>query len=177
MNQPYNLNKGNYTKLRNLLDAVDWSAEMEHLNTNESWDFLLAHLHQGISCSIPKKSILIKKKHVYINREAMKLKCQKELMWKIYYATGNYLDYCRYAHKRNLLRSLTCKLRSEYENSIARNMKSNSKAFWSYVNSNTETKTSLPTLFSQDSTEASSDADKAAVLNQFFCSVFTKESL
>jgi len=44
MNQPYNLNKGNYAKLRNLLDMVDWSAEMEHLNTKEPWDFLLAHL-------------------------------------------------------------------------------------------------------------------------------------
>jgi len=72
-----------------------------------------------------------------------------------------------YAHERNLLRSLTCKLRSEYENSIARNMKCNPKAFWSYVNSKTKTKTSLPTLISHNSTEASSDADKAAVLNQF----------
>ena len=40
-----------------------------------------------------------------------------------------------------------------------------------------KTKTSLPTLISHDGTEALSDADKAAVLNQFFCSVFTKESL
>jgi len=71
----------------------------------------------------------------------------------------------------------TRKLKSEYENSIARNMKSNPKTYWSYVNSKTKTKTSLPTLISHDGTEASSDADKATVLNQFFCSVFTKESL
>jgi len=58
-NQPYNLNKGDYAKLRNLLDMVYWSAEMEHLNTNESWNFLLAHLHKAISCSIPKYSIHI----------------------------------------------------------------------------------------------------------------------
>ena len=105
----------------------------------------------------------------------MKLKRQKESMWKKYYATGNYLDYCRYACERNLLKSLTRKLRSEYKNSIARNMKSNPKAFWSYVNSKTKTETSLSTLISHDGTEASSDADKAAVLNQFFCSVFTTE--
>jgi len=81
-NQPYNLNKGDYAKLRNLLDMVDWSAEIEHLNTNESWDFLLAHLHKAISCSILKKFIHIRKKHFYINCEAMKLKHQKESMWK-----------------------------------------------------------------------------------------------
>jgi len=95
-----------------------------------------------------------------------------------YCATGNYLDYCRYARERNLLKSLTRKLRNQYDISIARNMKSNPKAFWSYVNSKTKTKTSLSTLISHDSTEALSDADKVEVLNQFFCcSVFTKESL
>jgi len=58
-NQPYNLNKGDYVKLRNLLDIVDWSAEIEHLNTNEPWDFLLAHLHQTIYLYILKRNMSI----------------------------------------------------------------------------------------------------------------------
>ena len=56
-------------------------------------------------------------------------------------------------------------------------MKSNPKVFWSYVNSKTKIKTSIPTLINHDGTEVSSDADEAEACNQHFCSVFTKETL
>ena len=58
---------------------------------------------------------------------------------------------------------------------IASNLRNNPKRFWSYVKSKTKVRYSIPTLKFLDNNEAITDNEKAAMLNSFFSSVFTKE--
>ena len=53
----------------------------------------------------------------------------------------------------------------------------NPKKFWSYVQSKTKTRTSIPDLYIDSDKKAvtSSDSEKANVLADFFSSVFTEE--
>ena len=61
-----------------------------------------------------------------------------------------------------------------YEEKVAQNSKKNPKAFYKYVKSKTHVKTGVPEL-TYDGKTATTDCDKAEVLNQFYTSVFTKE--
>ena len=53
---------------------------------------------------------------------------------------------------------------------IAKEVKTNPKAFWRYVNSKVRVKPSIPTLVDEslNDTEAATDEGKAEMLNKFF---------
>ena len=66
------------------------------------------------------------------------------------------LDYIRFTQKHNLLRSLTRSLRLNFENQLAKNVKTNPKYFWDYVNSKIKAKTGIATLMSSNGEKSSS---------------------
>ena len=78
---------------------------------------------------------------------------------------------------KNELRSLTRKLREQFEMCIAQNNKISPKSFWSYVKSKTKTRAKIPSLKKADDTEAVTAYDKAETLNIYFSSSFTDERL
>ena len=133
-------------------------------------------LHRIIQICIPKTIVKSKRKHPYITAKVLKLKYQKDKLWKKYSFSGDSLDYLRYTQKRNEIRNLTRSLRLNYESNIASSLRNNLKRFWTYVKSKTKIESSIPTLKSSDN-EATTDNDKAAMLNSFFSSVFTNEDL
>ena len=63
-----------------------------------------------------------------------------------------------------------------HEKQIATNARDNPKAFWSYINSKSKTSTRIPDI-AKNGSSATTDQDKANVLNTFFTSVFTDEVL
>lgn len=63
-----------------------------------------------------------------------------------------------------------------YENNICDQSKTNPKMFWSHIRRNLKTKTSVAPLVGSSDCEAKySDQDKANILQNQFCSVFTDE--
>jgi len=75
------------------------------------------------------------------------------------------------------LRSLIRALRLNFEHQLAKNLKSNSKHFWNYVDSKIEVKTGVATLMSCNGDKATTPLQKAELLNTFFSSDFTSENL
>ena len=65
------------------------------------------------------------------------------------------------------------------EKDIAAKVKSNSKCFWRYINSQTKLRPAIPDLYKTDKQNplnmAKSDCEKAEILGQYFSSVYTKE--
>ena len=70
---------------------------------------------------------------------------------------------------------MTRKLRLDFERSIAADAKTAPKKFWSYVNSRTKTRSTIPSLVRKDGSEAKTAEEKADVLNKFFGTTFTVE--
>ena len=69
------------------------------------------------------------------------------------------------------------KARLLFETNLATNIKTNPKKFWSYVNQTTIVKPGVSMLEREDGTVIENDADIAKSLNDYFCSVFTRENL
>ena len=64
----------------------------------------------------------------------------------------------------------------DYEKQISENIKTNNKPFWKYVQSKTKTRESVGNLVDNSGVTVTEGAKKATVLNEFFTSVFTKET-
>ena len=69
--------KGNYENIVNTLDDIDWNTCLQG-EIGVSYDNLCSILEQTVADNIPLKSRRNKKKNLYMNRNAMKLKDQKE---------------------------------------------------------------------------------------------------
>ena len=71
---------------------------------------------------------------------------------------------------------MTRKLCRDFEHDLARNLKTNPKAFWRYTNSKLKNKPKLGDLEQEDGSYTQDDLTKAQLLNTFFSSVFTREN-
>ena len=67
------------------------------------------------------------------------------------------------------------KLRRDFENKIARDIKSSPKQFSAYVKSRTKSRSGIPALKKADGKVAKEPLEKAEALNNFFSSVYIKE--
>ena len=137
-----------------MLKEVDWDNKLKDFRVSETWDIITELINKAIDTGIPRFSQQSKKKHTYLNQRVLKLRYEKEAAWKKYRVTGNQLDYFRFTQKYNLLRSLTRSLQLNFENQLAKNVKTNPKCLWNYVNSKIKVKTGVATLMSSNGEKA-----------------------
>ena len=119
----------------------------------------------------------LSQKTIYLTSEAIRKKNLKSKLWRRYTKNKSSYDKRRYNTVKNELRSLTRKLRLEFDKSIVQNIKCSPKSFWAYVKSKTKKNCKIPPLTKTDGSEATTSIDKAETLNNFFSSNFTEERL
>ena len=169
----HNFNKGDYELLRLTLGEVDWSM-MHDSDVPQAYSLFKNTLQEAIDKCIPKTGPK-PRKNLYVTKEVMKLKRRKKSLWNKYIRSSDPLDYAQYCTCRNKLRKLTRKLRTEFEQRISRELKTNPKVFWKYTNSRLKTKSGIEDLKDGRGHLCTDDLGKATMLNSFFSSVFTKE--
>ena len=88
-------------------------------------------------------------------------------------------DYKAFKEARNKLRRLTQNLRIHHEQHIISNIGRKPKSFWHYINSHMcmKTRSGIDSIERPDGSTATSDQEKAELLNSYFASVFTDENL
>ncbi|KAK3095343.1 hypothetical protein FSP39_013497 [Pinctada imbricata] len=157
--------KGNYEAMKEQLDVL------------EKEKFFMRHLNCAIEKHVPIKRVR-KKGATPLGPEAVNSIRRKHRAWTTYYESRDATHYREYCKARNKVKSMIKKDRKVRERRIAETSKSNSKNFWSYVNSKRKTKSGIGELHTQKDGKtciASTDLDKAEVLGEFFTSVFTME--
>ena len=170
-----NYHRGNYEAISQGLNSEDWIALLVDKTFKDAWDSFEHKLSKLTKDNIPLSRKQNKKKNTYMTREALKLSKLKNDSWSKYTASSSEVDKLRFIILRNKLRSLTRKLRHDHEYQLAINIKLNPKAFWKYTNSRLKTRSKIADLTRQDGSIATTEEDKAELLNEFFSSVFTLE--
>ena len=171
-----NYDKADYENIRSKLDNIDWVTLLRG-NFNEAYEKFISALDLSMEGNIPNKLKGKKKKNMYLSIEAIRMKDKKNTLWRRYKKSGKHYDLFRYRRVKNQLRSLTRRLRINFENDIARNLKTAPKKYWAYVKSRTKLRSKIPILSGQDESTATTPLEKANTLNDFFSSVFTEEHL
>ena len=169
-------NKAKYETIRERLKDIDWISKLRGTFL-EAYSCFESELTSAMAGCIPEKGKGKVKKNIYLTTEAVKMKDRKNKLWRRYKKTGIQYDHTRFKQVKNQLRSLTRRLKRNFENEIARDAKCFPKKLWSYVKSRTKTRSRIPILRGKNGTVASTPKEKAEALNEFFASVFTDERL
>ena len=106
-----------------------------------------------------------------------RLRKLKRKLWKRYCLSKADCDYSTFKDASNRLRSLTRNLRRQHETNLVSNIAKNPRSFWRYVNSCLKARPNIDAIQRLDGSLASSDQEKAELLNSYFSSVFTHENL
>ena len=112
-----------------------------------------------------------------MSAEAFQLRKLKCKLWKRYCFSKADCDYSTFKDASNRLRSLTIYLRCQHEVNLVSNIANNPRSVWRYVNSTLKGWSNMDAIQHLDGSLASSDQEKAELLNSYFSSVFTHENL
>lgn len=173
------VHNGNYDQFRQHIRDHNWQYELGVSSTDEIWDEISGVMDTGTAKFIPKCVITInnkRRKPLWMNARALAKVKAKHQSFNRYLRTREGEDYTKYCKARNKARKATRKALKYYEREIAKNAKKNPKAFYKLVNSKTKVASSVSELHTSDGKTASTDRDKAEVLNDYFSSVFTVEN-
>ena len=170
-------NKGNYDKLRSMLD-IDWDLLLDDKkDVQEAYDLFESILQNGISACIPAKktSTAANCKPLWMSHDTLKTSKVKRHLWARYKQTRHRNDYKTYAKARNKNSHELRKARRKFERKLARNIRNNVKSFWKYVNSKKKNKSKVNDLKDANGVFVSEDDKKAEVLNFQYAQTFTVE--
>lgn len=170
-----NFFKANYQLIKDYLRQVDWN-EMNDMNTEESWNFLMQKINFCIEQYVPLKQSNKKfLKPKWMDQYCVKKVKKKYHAWKRFTFSHSYAAYQEYCRLRNDATKAVRFAKRKYHKGIADSVKNSPKSFWSHVKEQTKSKSSIGDLKDKDGIIKTEDKDKAEILNDFFASVFTVE--
>ena len=170
-----NYYRGNYIQAAEDLAKVNWNI-MNEMNVIESWNYFYSNVRQVIDSCIPETQYKKKVRPVWMDMYCKKLIEDKFRAWKKYTYSNKREDYEKYRKIRNKIPKCVRHARRKYKKGIARDVNSNPKAFWKYVHSKSHVKSGIGNLKDNCGNNVTDDRSKADILNNFFSSVFTKET-
>ena len=172
----YDFNKGNYVKMNDMLNAVDWDILLNGLEVNEMWRMFYDRIILVMSECIPKHNCRNKKKFPqWMTKEAKRACKSKSTMWRRYRLSKSYNDHVEYKRALNKSTYEYRKAKNNFECKLAKDIKKNPKSFYSYVRSKSKTKDRVGPLKDSSGQIIIDDEGMCNVLNDQFRSVFTQE--
>ena len=150
---------------------------MAHKDVEESWCEFADTLNNTAKEHIPVRNSQNKCffNTPWMNLETLQSLKRKRTRWKKY-------KYCKspenknlYVHARSEAKRKVKEAKHDYEKEVASKTKTDSKVFWKFIQSKTKVKEEIKCIEDQQGDIHTDDTSKAALLNSYFTSVFTKE--
>ena len=182
--------KADFQSMKRHLCEVGWSNGFNNENTNKPvndlWFAFKTKILELRDQFVPVKLSGLPswkdKGKVPINQDLWKeIKEKKRLhrKWvRSKHQPNNHLIHESYKRVRNRVKKLMLRGKKDFEKKIGSDANRNPKRFWAHIRSKLKSRTGVAPLRQKDTDKSSlrfSDKDKANILQQQFCSVFTRE--
>ena len=178
--------KGDYEKMKNILSQYDWeNLQRQSDDINKQWELFKNIFLDAENQCVPRKLTYVngklsKKFSIPLDKKTLaKIKKKNKLWGRIRKQLAEDEEKINYNHLRNQIRGLTRKSKKIIEKEIAKNAKSNPKAFWKYSESKLKTRSGIPDLVIEDDEDepkyTKNDQEKTETFLRNFSSVFTIE--
>ena len=156
----------------------DWQTLMHDKTADESYNLFLDEYNKACEKFIPKEKVrrnVNANKPIWMKQATLNLIRTKKRRHIKFLNTKSQADRDAYRSIRNEVTAATRRDRQCFERNISKTIRNNNKLFWRYINSQRQSKTTIPDLRRPDGSLATTDAEKAEILNNQFSSVFTRE--
>ena len=179
----YNYMKGNYDGMREYVTEQTKNVELGSTSLDDIGVYLGQLIQNAVDKFVPaskrkdSKPIDIKRKPRWWSSKVSDMIDEKSGAFERWTTSQDMDDWVLYKKVRNRCKNACRWAEREYERNIAAEAKNSPKLFYSYVNSKMKVRESIGDLADGDGNLVSDDEKKACILNNFFCSVFTKERL
>jgi hypothetical protein len=161
-------------RIKNAFLHTNWESVLEG-NPEEAWNGLKLRYHEVIEANIPWKTVGEKGKPKWMTRGVQKAVKKKRKLWRRYKLTGRRELHDRFTQVNSETKQKIKAAKEDFESKLASNIKGDPKSFFAYARGNQRTRASVGSLQRRDGTLANSDRESAEILNEQFCSVFTRE--
>ena len=111
--------------------------------------------------------------------KVMRMIRKKRRLWRFYTsdprAKHDFAQYQVYRKIQKEVQTAVKNAKRNYERKLAKDCKKNPKAFWSYMEKKTSNRVAVGPLRGKDNKLVTDSKEQANVLNNWYCSVFTRE--
>ena len=164
--------KANFALMKEELNKINWDRELSN-NAEEDWTRITDIVLELEGKFVPSHNKGKRKKNKWMTNTAVKAVGLKHKTYKKYKNT-NHPAYRKAAKKASKEIS---NAKFNFESKLAKNIKSDSKSFYTYVRSNYKSKVKTGPVMNSDGTSTTSEQEMCDIFNDYFSSVFTKEDI
>jgi hypothetical protein len=169
--------KANYEEMRLWFQNIDWNREMGELDIAGKWKKFCLVIEIAVKKFVPIGNAQSKKYSRWMNKAAMIARNQKSKMWIKYRNSREYKDLVEYKKVQNKAVNEYRKAKRNFERKLAKDIKVNPKSFYAYVRSKTKVRDAVGPLVNSDGIKESDHEEMCNILNDYFGTVFTEESI
>ena len=161
-------------EMKNDLSTVDWESVFLEKDAQHCWDFFHETVDKIVEEHVPLRAVKNSSKPIWMNTNILRIVRKKRKLWKKYVKTRDYEQFVAYKKIEKDVKNCIRKAKKNIESKLAKDMKKNPKAFYSYINSKKSSRDTIGPL-KIDERLIENDCDIAEHLNSFFSSVFTHD--
>ena len=172
----YDWNKTDFDVLKNRVTNVDWEELLKEGDANSAWESFSNTLNVIINETVPQKKYRASSRPQWMTKDVMTAVRLKRRRWKNYTRTKTNQDFYEYKKAEKELKKFIKKAKKKYEKDLAKNAKTNPKAFYGYLSSKKNNRVKIGPLKVND-VVIDDEKEMADTFNDFFSSVFTNENL
>lgn len=172
--QMFDYSKADVVAMKHELQAINWQERFSMMTAEECWiDFkdlidTLKWKYIPVKCRLNKRN-----KPIWMTNRALKAVRHRRQVYRKY--KDNKHPACIKASRAAC--STVKAARQNFENQLARKIKEDRKSFFAYARSKSKTNVKVGPLVGSRGEVISNATEEVTVLNDFFCSVFTKEDI
>ena len=167
----FNFGKADFTKLKAMLDEMDWKSSLEGLSIEQSWNVFSRSLEDAMNNCIPMKTLKTNKSPAWFTNEIKLLASRKKKAWKRYKKCQCTNHQAKYKELEKELKLGIKSAKRDYESKLTKDLKTNPKRFYSYASS--KNKSANIESLKKGHNSLLDVTDIAEELNDYFSSTFT----
>ena len=147
---------------------------MADKDMNGMWNEIKNVLNDMAEKYVPWRKNKTRNTPKWFNKEMAKLIEKKRRAWNKWKRTKTGVDKIEYQKLEKNVKRMVKNKKNGLERKIAKEAKTNPKAFYSYINSSKKVRSKIGPLKSDDGEMIADPKNQAEILNDFYSSVFTQ---